>query len=95
MDFWITMEINDFSALQLAMSACIGIQTLAVTHNTPINEQEREKALETLQAVKEVLNQLENAKRNEYMDMAYAVLYDAYHKTEKAIYGDFSQDTKN
>ncbi|MDD0824618.1 hypothetical protein PTQ27_09125 [Mannheimia sp. AT1] len=87
------MEIKDFSALQLALNACTGISTLAIaTSNDP---QSKAKLLNSLTAVKEVLDILENGQRNQSADMAYSMLYDAYHKALNAVNGHFEPETKN
>ncbi|QLB40832.1 hypothetical protein [Mannheimia pernigra] len=87
------MEIKDYSALQLALNACTGITMLALT--TAKDPQSKTKLSNSLAAVKEVLDTIENGKRNENADMAYVMLYDAYHRAFKAVNGDFSPETKN
>lgn len=87
------MEIKDFSALQLALNACIGISSLAITESN--NPQSKAQLLNSLTAVKEVLDILENGQRNQSADMSYVMLYDAYHKALNAINGNFESETKN
>lgn len=86
------MEIKDFSALQLALNACTGISALATASNDP---QSKAKLLNSLTAVKEVLDILENGQRNQSVDVAYAMLYDAYQKSLNAVNDNFESETKN
>lgn len=87
------MEIKDFSAIQLAINACTGIMALSVT--TSHDPQSKERLTHSLQAVKEVLDNLEKGQRNKNADMAYIMLYDAYHKAVNAVNDNFTPELKN
>ncbi|KEZ23148.1 hypothetical protein HS327_00753 [Glaesserella parasuis] len=87
------MEIKDFSAVQLAMCACSGIMALSVT--TKDDPKSNSQLTFSLQAVKEVLDNLEKAQRDKNADMAYIMLYDAYHKALNTVNGNFAPELKN
>lgn len=87
------MEIKEFSAIQLALNACIGITTLAAQEQG--NPTARDKLLSSLESVNEVLTKFSQGERNAQADMAYTMLYDAYHRTLNAVNGNFVPETKN
>ncbi|MGX2974451.1 hypothetical protein ACWIUH_05635 [Ursidibacter arcticus] len=87
------MEISNVSAIQLAISACAGIKALSVT--TKDDPRSKERLTSSLQAVKEVLDHLEKGHRDENANMAYIMLYDAYHTALNAVNSNFTPELKN
>lgn len=87
------MEIKEFSAVQLALNACVGITTLAAKAQSDLTA--KDKLLSSLESVNEVLTKLSKSERNAQADMAYTMLYDAYHRTLNAVNGNFVPETKN
>ncbi|MBS6000276.1 MAG: hypothetical protein E6Y63_06735 [Haemophilus parainfluenzae] len=87
------MEIKEFSAVQLALNACVGITTLAAQAQGDLTA--KDKLLSSLESVNEVLTKLSKSERNAQADMAYTMLYDAYHRTLNAVNGNFVPETKN
>jgi hypothetical protein len=87
------MEIKEFSAVQLALNACVGITTLAAQAQGDLTA--KDKLLSSLESVNEVLTKLSKSERNAQADMAYTMPYDAYHRTLNAVNGNFVPETKN
>lgn len=87
------MEIKDINAIKLALNACTGIINLAMT--TKNDSQSKRNLLSALEAVKEVLDILENGKRDKNADMAYSILYDCYHRAFDIVNGNLTPETKN
>ena len=87
------MEIKDINAIKLALNACTGIINLAMT--TKNDSQSKQNLLSALEAVKEVLDILENGKRDKNADMAYSILYDCYHRAFDIVNGNLTPETKN